>query len=94
MPYSPDNLSREEMLIWAAEHFPGVKIRSRVSTNKKAEARDKKTGELLAAETSMFKLREVMKTDAFKAKLKRAQAGLDSRQLYFKGKDIKWIITN
>ena len=85
MPYSPDNLSREEMLIWAAKHYPDVKIRIRVSTNKKAEARDKKTGELLAAETSMFKLREVMKTDEFKANFKNVQSGFGFETAVFQG---------
>lgn len=85
MPYSPDNLSREEMLAWATKHYPGVKIRSRVSTNKKAEARDRRTGELLAAETSMYKLREVMKTDGFKANFKSAQAGFGFETAVFQG---------
>ena len=86
MPYSSNNISREEMLTWAAKHYPGVKIRIRVSTNKKAEARDKKTGELLAAETSMFKLKKAMKTDGFKAKLKGVQAGFGFETAVFQGK--------
>ena len=84
--YSPNNLSRQEMISWAAEHFPEVKIRSRLSTNKRAEARCQKTGELLAAETSMFKLKQFMKTDKFKQQLKRAHSGFGFATAIFQGK--------
>jgi hypothetical protein len=86
MPYSPNNLSREEMLDWAKERFPDVKIRTRLSTNGKAEARHKTTGELLAAETSMFKLKKAMETKNFKAKLERARSGFGFNTATFKGK--------
>lgn len=85
MVYSPNNLSKEEMVSWAAKHYPEVKIRSRVSTNKMAEALCRKTGEPLAAETSMYKLREFMKTDKFKKRLKQAQGGFGFATAVFKG---------
>ena len=73
------------MLTWAAKHYPGVKIRVRVSTNKNAEARDKTTGELLAAETSMFKLKEVMKTEKFKSQFNNVQSGFGFETAIFEG---------
>lgn len=86
MTYVPENLSRKELLDWAAEKFPEVKIKARLSTNKFAEARHKKTGELLAKETSMHKLKEAMLTADFAKRLRIAQSGFGFNTAVFDGK--------
>lgn len=84
MVYSPDNLSAEELITWTEEHFPEVRIRRRIFTNKNAEARHAKTGHLLASATSMFKLKKIMETDEFKNKLK-CSVGFGFETAVFKG---------
>jgi len=74
MVYSENNLEENEIKKWCKEHFPEIVIKARKLNNKYAQARYRKTGDLLVETTSNFKLKQRMEGKEFKEKLRQIKS--------------------